>query len=308
LQVYMEQAKSSGFFNKKTIVVFPEYIGSWLVAANEKKKVFDPTATITDALTLQVVSNLFAYLPAYFSSNSADRTKEALFRMKQKEIAGIYQSVFSRLARDYQVTIVAGSAVLADPEVTPEGIIATRPGKLYNTSAVFDIQGKVMQPLIKKIFPISDEQGFTCAAETTQSPIFNVPAGRLAVLVCADSWFPAAYQNLTNKADVIAIPSLGGPDSVWTSSWNGYNGFPPPADVDTVADYHHITEGDAWAKYAMAKRAPAAGIHNGMNVFFSGKMWDMHPEGRTLTLQNDSLHISDPAKNNGRITNLWFKK
>jgi predicted amidohydrolase len=306
LRVYMQKAKAGGLLNEKTIVVFPEYIGSWLVAANEKKKVYDESATITDALTLQVVSNLFSYVPAYFNSGSADKTKEAVFRMKQPVIATIYQSVFSKLSAEFKVTMVAGSAVLADPVVSEQGIITTGKGKLYNTSAVFDANGKVMKPLIKKIFPISDEKGFTCAADSAQVPLFNTPAGRLAVLVCADSWFPAAYKNLNNKADVIAIPSLGGPDTDWTAPWNGYNGAEPPADVDTTADYHHISEGDAWIKYAMAKRAPAAGIHNGMNVFFTGKMWDMKPEGRVLTLQNDSLHVSSPAINKGRITNLWF--
>jgi hypothetical protein len=308
LDLYMAEARSKGFISPRTIVVFPEYIGSWLVAAHEKKKVYNPDLTISEALSLQVTSNLFRFLPAYFNSNSADKPKEALFRMKQAEISKIYQAVFSRLAKEYSVTIVAGSAVLADPAVTEEGKITTGNGKLYNTSAVFNTEGKVLKPLIKKIFPISDEQGFTCAADTSQSPVFNTPAGRLAVLVCADSWFPAAYQNLNNKADVIAIPSLGGVDSIWTSKWLGYSGFPAPTDVDTIADYHHITEGDAWAKYAMARRAPAVGIHYGMNVFFSGKLWDMHPEGRVLTLENDSLHISNAAISEGRITNLWFKK
>lgn len=305
---YLAEAKGKGYISSHTIVVFPEYIGSWLVAANEKTRVYNPDLTITDALTLQVSSNLFRFIPAYLKSSSADKTKEALFRMKQTEIAGIYQSVFSRLAKEFGITIVAGSAVLADPSVSDAGGIIIGNGKLFNTAAVFGTDGKVLSPLIKKIFPISDEQGFTCAADTNQSPVFNTPAGRLAVLVCADSWFPAAYQNLAGQADVIAIPSLGGVDSIWTASWNGYNGFPAPADVDTLADYHHITEGDAWAKYAMARRAPAAGIHNGMNVFFSGRLWDMQPEGRVLTLENDSLHISSAAIREGRITNLWFKK
>lgn len=308
LNPYMEAAREKGWLTKTTIVVFPEYIGSWLVAANEKEKVYDPALSITDALTLQVTSNLFRFLPAYFNSSSADKTREALFRMKQPEIVKIYQAVFGGLAKAYNVTIVAGSAVLAEPSVSKDGAIFTGTGKLYNTAGVFGPTGKVLSPLIKKIFPISDEQGFTCAADTAQSPVFNTTAGRLAVLVCADSWFPAAYKNLQDKADVIAIPSLGGVDSIWTAPWNGYSGFPAPADVDTSADYHHITEGEAWAKYAMARRAPAVGIHYGMNVFFSGQLWDMHPEGRVLTLENDSLHISTATIHEGRITNLWFSR
>jgi len=307
LDQYMAEAKKQGLLSGKTIVVFPEYIGSWLVALEEKYAVYDSSSTVTEALTVQVISNLGKFIPAYFNSNSADRTKEALFRMKQDKMCRVYQDVFSRLAKKYAVTIVAGSVVLASPEISPAGELVPGTGKLYNTSVVFDPAGQIMPPLVKKIFPISDELGFTCAADTQQSPVFVTPAGRLAVLVCADSWFPAAYQNLKNKADVIAIPSLGGADSIWTSPWNGYNGFPPPADVDTTLDYHRITEGDAWAKHAMAKRAPETGIHYGMNVFFTGKLWDMKPEGRVLVLDNDSLHISTPAIGQGRISSLWFK-
>jgi predicted amidohydrolase len=308
LDACLSVARKNNLLNTKSIVVFPEYIGSWLVAANEKEKVYDSTGTITSALALQVLSNLSGYIPAYFSCSSADKTREALFRMKQPVILRIYQDVFSRLAKTYGVTIVAGSVVLASPTISSAGVITTGDGKLYNTSVVFSGDGKVLPPLVKKIFPISDEQGFTCAADLAQSPVFNTPAGRLAVLICADSWFPAAYQQLNNRADVIAIPSLGSADSIWTSPWNGYNGFAAPPDVDTLADYHHITEGDAWAKYAMAKRAPAVGIHNGMNVFFTGRLWDMHPEGRVLTLHNNLLHVSAPATEISRITNLWFSK
>jgi predicted amidohydrolase len=307
LQTYMEVAKKRGLLNQKTIVVFPEYIGSWLVAVNEKKKIYDSGTSINDALTLEVCSNIFKFIPAYFSSHSADKTKEALFKMKQPEMAAIYQRVFSRLASNYTVTIVAGSVVLEQPSINENGILTTGTGKLFNTSVVFNTVGRPVAPLIKKIFPILDEKGFTCAADSMQIPLFNTAAGKLAVLVCADSWFPAAYQQLNKKADVIAIPSLGGPDSIWNSLWNGYNGFAAPADVDTLKDYHRLTEGGAWIKYAMATRAPAAGIHNGMNVFFTGSIWDMHPEGRVLTLQNDTLHVSKPALQRGRISNLWFR-
>lgn len=308
LQAYVEKAKTAGMLSSKTILVFPEYIGSWLVAANEKRSIYDSGATIGDAMQLEVLSNLPAFLPAYLNSHGKDRAKEALFRMKQAAITKIYQTVFSRLAREYKVSIVAGSAVLADPQVNEQGILTSGNGPLYNTSVVFDTSGTILLPLVKKLFPITDEQGFTANGDSSVSPVFHLPAGNLAVLVCADSWFPAAYRSIAGKADIIAIPSLGGPDSIWQNPWMGYNGFFPPSDVDTVKDYHHIPEGDAWVKYAMAKRAPAAGIHTGMNVFFTGKIWDMQPEGRVLVLSGDSLQVSDPALHRGRITNLWYSR
>lgn len=307
LQVYTEKAKQAGLLSSKTILVFPEYIGTWLVAVNEKRSIYASGATINDAMQLEVLSNLPAFLPAYLSSRGSDRAKEALFRMKQSAISGIYQRVFSRLAREYGVTIVAGSVVLADPVVTENGLLITGKGPLYNTSAVFDTSGKILKPLVKKLFPIADEQGFTANGDTNAIPVFQLRSGNLAVLVCADSWFPAAYRSIAGKADIIAVPSLGGSDTVWQQPWLGYNGFPPPPDVDTAKDYHHITEGEAWVKYAMPRRAPAAGIRIGMNVFFTGKIWDMQPEGRVLAMAEDRLQVSDPALHQGRIINLWFK-
>lgn len=308
IQAYVEKVKTAGLLSSKTILVFPEYIGSWLVAANEKRNIYDSSATIGDAMQLEVLSNLPAFLPAYLKSHGKARAKEALFRMKQPVITAIYQRVFSRLAREYRVSIVAGSVVLANPQVNEKGILTSGDGPLYNTSVVFDTSGKILQPLVKKIFPIIDEQGFTANGDSSITPVFHLPAGNLAVLVCADSWFPAAYRSIAGKADLIAIPSLGGPDTIWQKPWMGYNGFPPPSDVDTINDYHHITEGDAWVKYAMAKRASAAGIHTGMNVFFTGKIWDMEPEGRVLVLSDDSLEVSDPALHRGRMTNLWIAR
>jgi hypothetical protein len=104
---------------------------------------------------------------------------------------------------------------------------------------------------------------------------------------------------------LIAVPSLADTDSAWRSAWSGYNGFAAPADVDT-SDYRRMSEGQAWAKYSMSKRAPRVGIKRGINVFFTGNIWDMHPEGRMLMLQNDSLYVLEPAISKGRIVNMWL--
>ena len=157
------------------------------------------------------------------------------------------------------------------------------------------------------MFPIDDEQGFTASADTAQQPVFTTKAGRMAVLICADSWYPQAYSNLTNKADFVVVPSLGGKDSIWSAAWNGYNGSKAPADVDTT-DYKKIAEGDAWLKYSMGNRAVQANIHEGLNVFFTGSLWEMQPQGRVLLLQNDSTTVLPPAVGKGRIVCLWLNK
>lgn len=301
---YFSLAKEKRILNDKTIVVLPEYTGSWLVAANEKKSVYRE-AYIMDAMQTMVISNIFKFVWTYFTAPaSSNKSTYAVFAMKGKEMAEIYQDVFSTLAKEFNVTIVAGSIVLPEPSINKEGKLTAGKGSLYNTSAIFDNKGNLVSPLVKKIYPVDEEAGFTACGIETQKPVFNTPAGNLGVLVCADSWYPAAYQSFNEDIKIIAVPSLGGTDDIWNAPWNGYNGFKAPGDVDTM-DYKKLTEGEAWEKYSMGPRSVKAGVHYGMNVFFTGQLWDKKSEGRVLVLNKDSLTVYPPATF-GRIVNLWL--
>lgn len=304
LRSYFILAKDKGFFNDKTIVVLPEYIGSWLVAANEKKSLYTEQ-TIMAAMQTMVTSNIFKYGWAYVTApNTANKSTYSAFAMKAAAMAEIYDNVFSTLSKEFQVHVVAGSIVLPEPGIGNSGKLTVNKGPLYNTSVIYNENGKIIAPLVKKIFPIDDEAGFTGCGAIEQQPVFNTSAGKLGVLVCADSWYPDAYKNFNDQVKVIAVPSLGGIDEIWNAPWNGYNGFKAPADVDT-SDYKKLTEGEAWQKYSMGPRSIKAGIHYGMNVFFTGQLWDKKSEGRVLVLNKDSLTVLSPA-HNGRIINLWL--
>jgi hypothetical protein len=306
LRFYFEQLKRENKLTDKSIVVLPEYIGTWLVAANEKESIYKQE-TIEKAMTTIVRSNLFSFIYGYLKSPAKDKSKYAIFHLKAEKMAKQYQQVFSTLAKEYKCTIVAGSIALPDASINSNGELQIKQGApIYNTSVVFGNDGAVLPPLIKKIFPTDDEQGFTAPADTAQQPLFSTKAGKMAVLICADSWYPQAYSNLTNKADFVVVPSLGGKDSIWRAAWKGYNGFKAPVDVDTT-DYNKISEGDAWLKYSIPKRAANANIHQGMNVFFSGSLWDMKPEGRVLILQNDSTTVLPASVGKGRMVNLYLQ-
>jgi len=306
LRSYLKAAKLRGYLNPKTVVVFPEYIGSWLVAMEQKSSVYEK-ANLTDAMTAVITANLFKFAVAYFSSPDGitEKDKYAAFAMKAKQIADAYNEIFSELASEFKVTIVAGSVVLPEPSINEMGKIKISRGKLYNTSAVYSPEGKLQSPLVKKIFPINDEAGFTASGDPTQVPVFNTPSGKLAVLVCADSWYPTAYAKLGADIKMIAVPSLGAVDSVWNAPWNGYNGFKAPDDVDTT-DYKKITEGEAWQKYSMGPRANNVDIPFGLNVFFTGNMWGKKAEGRVIVLDKNDLSVLPATTNSGRIVNLWL--
>ncbi|CAN5396019.1 carbon-nitrogen hydrolase [soil metagenome] len=306
LRVYFEALRKENKITPKSVVVLPEYIGTWLVTANEKKEIYGQP-TVDAAMTTLIITNLYKFFLNYFQAPASDKMKYALFSMKAKHMCEIYETTFSQLAKEYNCVIVAGSIALPDVSINSQGCLEMKSnGKIYNTSVVFGPDGKIIPPLVKKIFPIDDEQTFSACGTTDQTPIFSTRAGRMALMICADSWFPEAYRHVAGKVDFVVIPSLGGTDSIWNAPWKGYNGFKAPADVDTT-QYKKITEGDAWIKYSMGRRAPQSNIHNGLNVFFTGNLWDLQPEGRVLVLQNDSLIVLPPVRKQGRIVNLYLQ-
>ena len=312
LSVYLQTAKDSGLISpQKTIVILPEYLGTWLVAADESQKVYT-AETVQNALTIMVLTNPLAFAKAYWNTPESvtDKTKYAVFAMKGQEMADAYTKTFDHLAAEYEVTIVAGSILLPAPRVEKYHIIVEN-GPLYNISAVFHPDGRLDPQLIKKVFPIADELPFVCPTNAANVPVFDTPAGRLGVLICADSWNSAVYKTLKQKgATLLAVPSFSAGDGIWKTTWKGYSGTATPDDAR--ADIGRMTEGEAWLVHAMAGRAaPEAGINKGLNVFLRGKLWDLGSDGTTIILNRNSdktvpnLKTGRPV-NGASLTCLWL--
>ncbi len=305
MRYYLNFAQQKQLLNDSTIIALPEYIGTWLVALNEKANMYDDTS-VNDAMKTMVYSNLFSFAKAYLHASGKEKEKEAVFRMKAEKMATAYQQTFSTLAKEFNVSIVAGSIVLPDPEIK-EGKLVIRPnGKLYNISVVYDNKGKALSPLIKKAFPINSELGFTCKASIHQ-PVFTLPLGNIGVLICADSWYPDCYQSLKDKSvKAIISPSFVSESNAWQTPWKGYE-YATPTDIN-VPDKNSITEKDAWKKYAVTARAQSAGIPYAIQVFLRGDFWEMGSDGNTLLLMHDSIFESkNHIEKTGSLVNLWIE-
>lgn len=305
IEFYLSEAqKNKLLISEKTIVVFPEYIGTFLVAANEKESLYQ-AQTLEEGLQTMVLSNIGKFMKTFVSSPDSvnDKVKYAVFAMKAPEMAKIYQKVFSELAAKYVVTIVAGSILLPNPSVE-NGTLRINNGLLYNTSMVFDSKGKINQHLIKKAFPTADELSFVCPAKPADIPVFETPAGRMGVLVCADAWFSESYKVLKQKGvDFVVTPSYSNGYGNWGKKWTGYSGAETP--VDAKASIGKLTLGEAWVKHAMAERAKnEAGVKKGLNVFLQGNIWDLGADGSTIVLDDSAKatqHIGKAA-----LVNLWL--
>lgn len=308
---YLEEAQRRGWLNRKTIVVFPEYIGTWLVIAGEKRAVYE-SPTVDGAMKLMAASNPIAFARAYASARGSDKIKDALFRMKAKEMsyglhgAGSYYWVFAWGAQHYGVTIVAGSIVLPSPTVDCPSFVQSGVGPLYNVCAVFPPTWNARTHLAVKSFPTKEELGFIAPGKVEDLPVFDTPAGRLGVLVCADAWFPEAYEILKRKkASIVVVPSYGlGDDQVLKRVWPGYSGWPNPEDV-SPGDPGKITEAEASLKYGPAARLAKSGIRHGAVVCLRGRLWDLGSHGTTVIVRNGKVTVA-PMVDGAQIVNVWL--
>jgi hypothetical protein len=284
--------------------VFPEHLGTWLVAVDEKQEVYS-APKLEEAMKTMISSNIGNFLISYATAPSVkDKIAYSLFAMKAQQMAAIYHRTFSRLANKYQLTIIAGSILLPNPEIK-NNLLITSPGNLYNTTVIYQPKGIAYPQLIKKAFPTSEEQPFTTAGKLTEIPIFDLSIGKTAVIICADSWFPETYQYLDKQnTEVIIVPSYCSKENSWSEAWQGYGANTLPNDVEKT-DVGTLTEEQAWLKYGLAGRIKTTKAIVGMNVFLHGKLWDLGSDGFPI-LFKDGKPIQGVRVRGASITCLWL--
>ncbi|MDX2047234.1 MAG: nitrilase-related carbon-nitrogen hydrolase [Chitinophagaceae bacterium] len=306
IEGYLIAAKEKGWLNEKSVIVFPEYIGAWLVLEGEKNSVYE-AETSTGALTTYVASNFFSFLKHYFIApdSAEDIQKHAAFAMKGAQMAKTYQEVFETLAKNYKVTIIAGSILLPNP-VVKKGKIKIQKGSLYNVTAIFNPDGSIQPQLVKKVYPTADELPFITKCPPSEIPVFDLPIGRSAVLICADSWYPDCYDVLKDKNPrFIAVPSYTSKDGSMKTAWKGYSCFEAPAYVDKN-DMGKITLGEAWMKYTLPARIKTTGAPYGITVSLRGKLWDLGADGEIIAVNRSSV-FTPSYMNGASMVCMWVE-
>ncbi len=284
LAAYFDAAAAGGHLAPGSIVVLPEHVGTWLVAADAPAASIAADTT-TGAMSHLIFANPLPFAFAFAQSSETDRLAAAVFRMRADRMARDYQRVFASLADRYGVTVVGGSIVLPEPRVI-DGQLRAGPGELFNMSAIFHPDGRIDPQLVRKVHPIPDEAGFTAAAIAADIPVFEISAGRLGVLICADSWHPDVYEALqAASADIIAVPAFLQPSGVWDQPWGGYTtGWPD--DVDP-SDAGRLSEGDAWMTHALAGRLASGDASVGVTAFLRGALWDLGSDGANILVTRE---------------------
>ncbi|MCS6789961.1 MAG: carbon-nitrogen hydrolase family protein, partial [Bacteroidia bacterium] len=278
LNFYLKTARQRGCLAESSIVVFPEYIGSWLVLEGLPAWVLR-ASTLREAMIRLAMSSPLAFLRAWwhaYQTQTSDPSTAAVFHLRAISVARSYHSLFSQLARHYKVYIVAGSVVLPGPFIEKDSLYITPKAPLYNLCVVYQPDGRPFPHFVQKVFLTQEEQAFTQAGNSQALPTFSLPQGKLGVLICADSWYPESYEAL-GKVDWLVVPSYLMGDSAWCKPWKGYSGHTAPADV---VEKNNLTEGQAWLQYALAGRLPKQSNRAvGLNVFLWAKIFEVGADG-----------------------------
>ncbi|WP_417448868.1 nitrilase-related carbon-nitrogen hydrolase [Kordiimonas sp.] len=301
---YLDIARDKGWLGEGTIVLLPEHIGTWLMATGQKSRVYN-AATTSGAMLPIISHNLLQFLKNFFIFDEEDAATAALIRTRTRASADAQLRVFANLARQYGVTLVAGSSTLMTPGVYADSLSYGH-GPIFNAGFVFGPDGKPQNDAIRKVHPIPAEAGFTTASKAEFLPVFNAGAQTFGVLICADSWFDDTSGFLAAEGvEVLLVPGFLTGTS-WNAPWRGYIGDAPP-QAAWQADVGKITEGDAWMKYALPAKAKDYGIRFGMTVFLKGNLWGKAGAGHALIIEDGTLHVGKAGDNNAALYNLWLE-
>ncbi len=312
VEQYFKTAHDREWINGKTIAVLPEYIGTWLVASNEKRRLY-AAETKKKALLHLLLNHWWAvligghWLRGIINKDGPkgweNRLTASAFHIKAKSMAKTYDETFSSLAKKYECTIVAGSIILPSPKIE-NGRLVPGKRKLNNVSVVYGPDGLPYPDIVRKCNPTKKEAGYTAAAPENELPVFGTPAGKLGVLICSDSWWPKTYEVLCRKeCEIIASPCLVKPAGFFGQKWPGYTPGPGPKGVDQK-DVGSITEGAAWLKYALAGRMASHGGRQGLHVYLRGALWDIGTDG-DMTHVNKGTTKPTVLKD-AEIANFWI--
>ncbi|WP_311050620.1 carbon-nitrogen hydrolase family protein [Pseudomonas aeruginosa] len=299
---YLENARRQGLLNERTVVVFPEHVGTWLVASGEKPEVY-AAADWPTAMDWMAASNPLKVARGWITARGDQRLTDTLFRMKAVDMAHDYQTLFGGLAHDFKVTVVAGSIVLPDPEVE-DGELRPGTGQLYNVSLTFGPDGRPLGQPQRKVFPTRHELSYLNNGRGERLQVLDTPAGRLGVLIGTDSWYPDTYATLVEqRVELLAIPAALNQSGRWQQPWPGFDAELVPGDVRLAPN--SLSNAEAWQHLAVGERLLASGARGAAVAFAHSRLWNVTEDGQSLLGSSQGMRQANPG-GGAQLVNLWL--
>ncbi|XDD42622.1 hydrolase, carbon-nitrogen family protein [Leptospira sp. WS60.C2] len=264
------KGRTAGIFDRKTIVIFPEHLGSGLVFLNEKSR-FLNADTLEEALR----------------TKGENYSLRELILSKSELMAEVYVRVFSGLAKEYKVPILGGTILLPNPKIVKGSLVLDPTGPLYNVAIPFSADGKLMEPLVKKSVLSEEELKLYNAGEQNQDRIWIVPGWKVAILIGQEVFDASLYARLTGKA----IDGLISPAAVFPEmKWSGVE----------------ITDTNVWKNEGMQKYIKTTRAQDLVQVFLSGHLFEHHWNGKTFNLRDFTFEDQVGSVESPTILNLYF--
>ncbi|GGK31425.1 Carbon-nitrogen hydrolase [Pseudomonas koreensis] len=302
LAAYLQQAQDQGLLNEKTVVVLPEHVGTWLMISGEKDELYQ-APTLAEAMNWLAASNPLLFARAWLTAKGENRLDDAHLRMKSKAMAKDYQALFGGLAKEFHVTLVAGSIVLPEPSVR-DGQLKPGSGALFNSSVVFGRDGVPLGQPQRQMHPIFEQRDVIESEDEHAITVVDTPAGRLGVLIGSDSWYPDNYRQLDELgAQLVAVPAFVVGHGAWNQPWGGYKGSNTPGSISLKPG--EISEGQAWHRLTLTAQPPSSRALAGMSVFLRGQFWDKPSSGQSF-LSSNGQQFADGEARGARLLNIWL--
>jgi predicted amidohydrolase len=223
--------------------------------------------------------------------------------MKAKGMARDYQALFGGLAKEFHVTLVAGSIVLPEPGII-DGTLKIGRGALYNSSVVFDPEGVPIGQPQRQLRPFFTENATDRTHDERAPNVFDTPAGRLGILIGRDSWYAKNYRKLDDQSvQLVAVPAFVAGRGAWDRPWRNERGDPSSGSISPIPG--DLSEGQAWHRLTLTTQAPQSQAIAGVSVFLRGQFWDQGSAGQSF-LSSNGQQFADGNAHGARLLNLWL--
>ncbi len=198
LETYILEAQRNGFLSDKSIVVFPEHIGTPLVLLEEEKSLYYQNS-LEDVIKILTKNYFFLN----YQKSKESFTIQKLFIYKSKKMKDVYVRTFSQLSKFYNITILAGSIFLPNPKLNGSEIFIEGE-ELKNVSFIFSY-GKLLPIFVEK-YRLSNFEDFTRNAQASNFTVYQIPNLNTSflILLSNDSLY---NQNYESNAEIVISPS-----------------------------------------------------------------------------------------------------
>ena len=294
LRPIFEKAKNEKIIDRKTLIILPEHVGTGLYLINENKAAyFSSYSSSFNEIKSSHKNEIEEYQKFCETSTCSKNTLEweSIIYLKKDEVAKIYNDTFSELAKEYSVSIIAGSIILPEPKIIKGELVAGE-GKLYNSSVTYLPSGKAIDQIIKKINLSQWEKDLLTPGEIKQDLIITVPGWKVGVFIGIDSFYSSVYSQISkSKVDGLVSPA---------------SSFISDKITDESNKLLELQEPDTWHRYSLKDRSVETNAKVYLQVFWNGSIWDIKDVPQSYSSRENLEPIRSSEKKNPKMLNLYF--